>query len=48
MVWKGIALEAESVYAQDYYPGKEARYYQLNAVNRVVEAVTKGQSRIPS
>ncbi|MFP3589649.1 DEAD/DEAH box helicase family protein, partial [Paraburkholderia sp. SIMBA_055] len=44
--WKGIAPEAEPVYAQDYYPGKPARYYQLNAVNRAIEAVTKGQSRI--
>ena len=46
LAWKGITPEAESVYAQDYYPGKEARYYQLNAVNRAVEAVIKGQSRI--
>src|SRR5260370_36405199 len=46
LLWKGIAPEAEPVYAQDYYPGKPARYYQLNAVNRAIEAVTKGQSRI--
>ncbi|MGA3845328.1 EcoAI/FtnUII family type I restriction enzme subunit R [Ralstonia nicotianae] len=46
LAWKGITPEAEPVYTQDYYPGKEARYYQLNAVNRAVEAVTKGQSRI--
>jgi len=46
LLWKGIAPEAELVYAQDYYPGKPARYYQLNAVNRAIEAVTKGQSRI--
>ncbi|WP_321930173.1 EcoAI/FtnUII family type I restriction enzme subunit R [Burkholderia cenocepacia] len=46
LAWKGIAPEAESVYVQDYYPGKPARYYQLSAVNRAIEAVTKGQSRI--
>lgn len=46
LLWKGIAPAAEPVYAQDYYPGKPARYYQLNAVNRAIEAVTKGQSRI--
>ena len=46
LLWKGIAPEAELVYAQDYYPGKPARYYQQNAVNRAIEAVTKGQSRI--
>lgn len=46
LAWKGIGPEAEPVYAQDYYPGKPARYYQLNAVNRAIEAVTKGQSRI--
>ncbi|UIF86101.1 EcoAI/FtnUII family type I restriction enzme subunit R [Cupriavidus sp. UYPR2.512] len=46
LAWKGIAPEAEPVYSQDYYPGKEARYYQLNAVNRAIEAVTKGQPRI--
>lgn len=46
LAWKGIAPESEPVYAQDYYPGKDARYYQLNAVNRAVEAVIKGHSRI--
>ncbi|MFM0498926.1 EcoAI/FtnUII family type I restriction enzme subunit R [Paraburkholderia caffeinilytica] len=46
LAWKGIGPEAEPVYAQDYYPGKPTRYYQLNAVNRAIEAVTKGRSRI--
>lgn len=46
LAWKGISPEAEPLYSQDYYPGKPARYYQLNAVNRAIEAVTKGQSRI--
>ncbi|GJH13587.1 DEAD/DEAH box helicase [Caballeronia novacaledonica] len=44
--WKGIASNVEPLYAQDYYPGKPARYYQLNAVNRAIEAVAKKQSRI--
>jgi type I restriction enzyme, R subunit len=47
LVWKGIAPEAEPVFAQDYYTtGKPARYYQLNAVNRAVEAIAKGQRRV--
>ncbi|WP_419692468.1 EcoAI/FtnUII family type I restriction enzme subunit R [Burkholderia gladioli] len=46
LAWKGIAPEAAPVYSQDYHPGKTARYYQLNAVNRAIEAVTKGQQRI--
>ncbi|RZF24011.1 DEAD/DEAH box helicase [Paraburkholderia sp. UYCP14C] len=46
LAWKGISPETEPVYAQDYYPGKPARYYQLTAVNRAIEAVTRGQSRI--
>jgi type I restriction enzyme R subunit len=44
--WKGISAEQEPIYTQDYYPGKPARYYQINAVNRAIEAVTKGQRRI--
>lgn len=47
LAWKGIPLEAEPVFAQDYYTtGKLPRYYQLNAVNRAIEAVTKGQKRV--
>ncbi|PMS29891.1 type I restriction enzyme R subunit [Trinickia symbiotica] len=46
VAWRGIGPDVEPVFAQDYYPGKPARYYQLNAVNRAIEAVTKGQSRI--
>lgn len=41
--------EAETVVAQDYYSdggGKTPRYYQLNAINRVMEAVAKGQDRM--
>jgi type I restriction enzyme R subunit len=46
LAWKGITPQAEHVYAQDYHVGKPARYYQLNAVNRAIEVITKGQSRI--
>jgi type I restriction enzyme, R subunit len=47
--FKGLTPEVEAVVAQDYYfdaGGKGARYYQLNAVNRAVEAVAKGQNRL--
>lgn len=47
LAWKGIPESAEAVYAQDYYTiGKPARYYQLTAVNRAVEAVSRGQRRV--
>ena len=47
LAWKGIAPAAEPVFAQDYYTtGKLPRYYQLNAVNRAVEAIAKGQNRV--
>ncbi|MDP9001018.1 MAG: DEAD/DEAH box helicase family protein, partial [Myxococcota bacterium] len=48
--YRGLTPEIEAVVAQDYYfdPGseKKARYYQLNAVNRAVEAVAKGRNRL--
>lgn len=47
--WKGIEGEAERIAAQDYYvdaSGKTPRYYQLVAINRVVEAIARGQQRI--
>lgn len=40
---------AEVVVSQDYYSdgsGKSPRYYQLNAINRAMEAIAKGQDRI--
>lgn len=43
------APAAEVVVAQDYYSdgsGKSPRYYQLNAINRTMEAIAKGQDRI--
>lgn len=47
--WKGVEGEAATVVAQDYYmdgSGKAPRYYQVNAINRTVEAVAQGQDRI--
>ncbi|WP_136516222.1 EcoAI/FtnUII family type I restriction enzme subunit R [Geomonas edaphica] len=49
LAWKGIPPEQETVVTQDYYvePGwKSPRYYQLNAVNKTIEAVALGQNRI--
>lgn len=47
LAWKGITAAAEPVFAQDYYTtGKLPRYYQLNAVNRAVEAIAKGKDRV--
>ncbi|MFO0682228.1 MAG: DEAD/DEAH box helicase family protein [Sandaracinus sp.] len=47
--WKGLGLEAEPTITQDYYSdgsGKAPRYYQVTAINRVVEAVARGQDRV--
>jgi type I restriction enzyme R subunit len=46
---RGIPLEAEKLVTQDYYTdgsGKLPRYYQTAAINRVVEAVARGQKRL--
>ena len=47
--WKGLAAEQEKIILQPYYDdgsGKEPRYYQRNAINAAVEAISKGQNRI--
>lgn len=47
--WKSLSPSAEALVTQDYYSdgsGKVPRYYQTNAVNRVVEAVARGQNRV--
>ncbi|HPS73078.1 MAG TPA: DEAD/DEAH box helicase family protein [Bacteroidales bacterium] len=48
--YKGIATSnEESIATQDYYfdgSGRRPRYYQQIAINRTVEAISKGQSRI--
>jgi len=46
--WKGITDEIESVVKHPYYTdgtGKEPRYYQRIAIQRVVEAVARGKKR---
>ena len=44
-VWKGWSDEVQRVAAFDYSPSKTPRYYQLNAINRTVEAIASGQNR---
>lgn len=47
--WKGITPEEEKIVTQDYYSDgsdKKPRYYQLNAINRTIEAIAKGQNRL--
>ena len=44
-VWKGWTPEVRQVTEHDYAPAKTPRYYQLNAINRTVEAVARGQNR---
>jgi type I restriction enzyme R subunit len=48
-LWKGFTAEQEKVALQPYYDGgsrKDPRYYQINAIQATVEAITKGQQRI--
>jgi type I restriction enzyme, R subunit len=47
--WKGLTPEAEEIVLQDYFDdgsGKAPRYYQVNAVNAAIEAITNGRDRI--
>ena len=47
--FRGLSTEDEAVVLQDYFSevgGKEPRYYQRIAINRVVEAVAKGRRRL--
>ena len=45
-VWKGWSDDVRRVAESDYAPSKTPRYYQLNAINRTVEAIAGGQSRV--
>ena len=48
-VWKGINDKEEKVVTQDYYIDEDTfppRYYQRIAINRTVEAISKGQDRV--
>lgn len=44
--WKGWSPEVQRIAAFDYSPSKTPRYYQLNAINRTVEAIAAGQNRV--
>ncbi|HQS30282.1 EcoAI/FtnUII family type I restriction enzme subunit R [Polaromonas sp.] len=44
--WKGWTPEVQRVTEFDYAPAKSPRYYQLNAINRTVEAIATGQNRV--
>ena len=44
--WKGWSDAVREVAAFDYEPSKTPRYYQMNAINRTVEAIAAGQNRV--
>ena len=47
--YRGIRPEDEKLVVQPYYTdgsGKEPRYYQVEAINRTIEAIARGQKRI--
>lgn len=47
--YRGIEDKSEGLVLQSYHfdsSGKEPRYYQVEAINRVVESVAKGQQRM--
>ncbi|HIJ80704.1 MAG TPA: DEAD/DEAH box helicase family protein [Desulfuromonadales bacterium] len=47
--FRGISDDAEKLVLQPYHEdltGKEPRYYQVDAINRTIEAVASGQKRV--
>ncbi|WP_286237604.1 EcoAI/FtnUII family type I restriction enzme subunit R [Neptuniibacter halophilus] len=47
--WKGFSEAQLPIITQDYYDdgsGKSPRYYQLQAINKTIEAVSAGQDRV--
>jgi len=47
--WKKFSSDAIPIVTQDYHDdgrGKEPRYYQLNAINKTIEAIAKKKNRI--
>jgi type I restriction enzyme, R subunit len=47
--YRGISTADDKLVLEPFYQdssGKEPRYYQTNAINRVIEAVTQGKNRI--
>lgn len=48
-LWKGYTQAQLPAITQDYYDdgsGKSPRYYQLQAINKTIEAVSNGQNRV--
>jgi len=48
-IYKGIQNAQLPIVTHDYYTdasGKKPRYYQVNAINRTLDAISKGQNRI--
>ena len=43
--WKGWSAAVRHLTEQPYSPSKTPRYYQLNAINRTVETIARGQRR---
>jgi len=47
--YRGMEDQDESLLIQPYHSdgsGKEPRYYQIEAINRTIEAITRGQKRV--
>ena len=47
--WKQLTPQQKPIVAQDYHlagPDKEPRYYQTIAINRVIEAIAKGDTQL--
>jgi type I restriction enzyme R subunit len=44
--WKCWSDDVRKVTESDYSPSKTPRYYQLNAINRTVEAIAGGRDRV--
>ncbi len=48
-VWKGYTESQLPIITQDYHDdgsGKSPRYYQLQAINKTIEAISRGENRI--
>jgi type I restriction enzyme, R subunit len=43
--WKGWSEQLSQIAEYPYSPSKTPRYYQINAINRTVEAIARGQQR---
>ncbi|ROZ79053.1 hypothetical protein EEB15_05080 [Ramlibacter sp. WS9] len=43
--WKGWDQQVTQIAEYPYSPSKTPRYYQVNAINRTVEAIARGQQR---